>query len=498
MRPRVGPVTGRPEQPRLEDQVSIQPATAAAQGSVGTGLVRVTVVGPTRRLDLAVPEQVPLAELLPRLLVQAGDTVDGVPLPDAGEQHGGWVLCRADGSRLEPGRSLAAQTVRDGELLHLAPRRAEWPEPDYDDVADAIADAAQRYSRTWSPGATRIAGLALAACALLLGLVPVLLAGPDWLLPALVALLLATALLTAGVLLSRALSDAVAGAVLAATGLPYAFIGGLLLLGGSARLDELGASEALVGATALVVAGVAGYLGVADGSRWFVAGTTAGLAAAAGAVLGLFGLSAAGAAGVVVSAVVLAAPAYPLLAIRFGQLPLPALPLDADDLASDNAQLPARGRVYPAVVRSDEVLSGMLLGTALVAVVGTALLVRQAGTAAPLLATLVAAAMLLRSRTFPAVRHRLPHLAAGVGGLALIALGATVTASPVTRLVGVLGALVVLAVIAAAAGLTYSRRPSSPYLSRLADLVDAVLLVALVPVVCAVLDLYGYVRGLAG
>jgi ESX secretion system protein EccD len=87
----------------------------------GTGLARVTIASATRRLDIALPEYVPAAELLPGLLRHAGDD-----LADVGQQHGGWVLRRGDGSAIDPGRTLAAQALRDGEVLHLTPQYEEW------------------------------------------------------------------------------------------------------------------------------------------------------------------------------------------------------------------------------------------------------------------------------------------------------------------------------------------------------------------------------------
>src|SRR5438874_5023276 len=133
--------------------------------TTATGLARVTVSGPQRRLDVALPEHAPLGELLPELLRHAGEG-----LPDAGQAHGGWALRRADGSPLSVGGGLASQGVRDGDVLHLAPARVGWPELEYDDVVDAIAAGARRYGRVWDGTATRIAGLAVAGVTLLLGL----------------------------------------------------------------------------------------------------------------------------------------------------------------------------------------------------------------------------------------------------------------------------------------------------------------------------------------
>src|SRR2546423_1247412 len=134
-------------------------------GTTASGLARVTVSAPGRRLDVALPEHAPLAELLPEILRHAGEG-----LLDAGQAHGGWVLRRPDGRPLSVGVGLAQQGVQDGDVLHLVPARAGWPELEYDDVVDAIAAGARRYGRAWDGAATLAAGLVVAGVAGLSGL----------------------------------------------------------------------------------------------------------------------------------------------------------------------------------------------------------------------------------------------------------------------------------------------------------------------------------------
>ena len=50
----------------------------------------------------------------------------------------------------------------------------------------------------------------------------------------------------------------------------------------------------------------------------------------------------------------------------------------------------------------------------------------------------------------------------------------------------------------AGAGVRFSLRPPSPYLGRGADLLDVLCVISVVPLGCAVLGLYGAVRGLGG
>ncbi len=458
---------------------------------VGTGLARVTIAAPNRRIDVALPEHVAPAELLPALLRHAGDD-----LADAGQQHGGWILRRADGTPLDAGRPLGAQSVLDGEVLHLVPRRTEWPELDYDDVVDAIAAGARRQGQAWTGAATRTCGLAAGAVVLVLGLLAILRSGPSWLVPGLVALGVALALTVAGAVLSRGLSDSVAGAVLAAVALPYAFAGGALVAGGDREIGDFGAPHLLAGSAVLLVVSLIAYLAVADRTQVFVAGATAGLLGGGGALAAFMGAEGAGATAVVVSVALAMVPALPLLAIRMGKLPMPALPANAEELVKAEP-LPPRSKVYASVVRSDELLTGMLGGASLVLAVGQVLLVTSGSVAGAVLVAIVAAAALLRARSFPTIRLRVPLLVAGIVGLTALVLGPTFGSTTV-RLAVLVPLLAVAAAYVVFAGLTYSRRSPTPYLGRIADVLDVTLVIAVVPVACGVLGLYGYVRGIAG
>ncbi|MEU5906285.1 type VII secretion integral membrane protein EccD [Micromonospora sp. NPDC047527] len=465
-----------------------------------TGLARVTISAPQRRVDVALPEQTPLAELLPDVLRHAGEG-----LADDGERHGGWVLRRTDGALLATAQALLPQGVRDGEVLHLVPARAHWPELEYDDVVEAIADGARRRGGAWSPTATRVAGLAGAAVPLAVGLLALLAVGPThrsgWLVATVVALLLTVA----GAVASRANGDGTAGATLGGYALPYAFVAGALAVGSGDPVGPLGlarwvgAPELLAGSVALLLVALLGLLGVASRLRVFVAGVTVGLIGA-GAALGALLLTPAGTAAVLLSALVFAVGVIPLLAIRLGKLPLPPITLPAAASADEPERardLPDRGRVHAAVSRTEEVLTGMLLGHALLAVAAATVLGATGGTAGRVLVAVVSAVLLLRSRLFVALRHRVPTVLAGLAGYAVLGAVLVDRADDTGRLALVLGGAA-LGLVAVAAGTGYARRPVSPYLGRVADLTDTALVVAVVPVACAVLDLYDRARGLLG
>lgn len=458
--------------------------------NTGTGLARVVVVASSRRLDLALPERLPVATLLPSIVRQAGATDTEPAQAGAAAPSAGWVLRRFDGASLDPARTLAGQAVRDGEVLYLAPRRADWPEPDYDDVVEAIAAGVRRQGSAWSAVATRRAGLAGAAAALLVALVIVLFAGPPWRVPAAVLVGAGAVLLLAGTVLSRAAGDSMAGAVFAGLAAPYLALGSLLILAEpDAGLTRLGAPHLLVGAVALLLAGVLGQAGVADAGNVFLAIVLCGLTAAVGALLGMTPLDGPQTAAAVLALLVLLHPALPFLAVRLGKLPMPTIPQTTDDLMRDEA-LPAQPDVFAAAKRADEILAGLVLGVSVASTVCLVVLVRAGGVAATLLAAVASLALLLRVRAWRTVRLRVPMLIAGAAGPGLLVLDAASGASQSVALGITVPALLAVAAVATAAGLAYSKRPLSPYPGRIADILDVVAVISVVPVACAVLGLY--------
>jgi type VII secretion integral membrane protein EccD len=455
-----------------------------------TGLVRVTVATPRRRIDLALPEHAAVAELLPGLLARAGEG-----LADGGTAGGGWLLRRPDGEVLDANRTLGAHRVRDGEVLHLAPRRLDWPELEYDDVVDAIATGSGRIGQLWGPRHTRWAGLAAGGAALLLALASVLRAGPPWGTAAAWALGAAAVLLAAGVVLARALGDAGAGAVLGAAALPFAFAGGGLLLAGTHPLTGLSAGNLLSGAAALLLVAVLARLGVVAAPALFSAAITVGVLGVLTGWLATTGEFAGYRAAAVVGGAVLAlSPTFAPLSLRLGRVPMPVLPRSAADLVREAPQ-PPLPLVHAAVARADTLLTGMLAGACVVVLGCELALIGSGDTAATWLVGVLAAGFLLRARLYPVPRHRIPVLLAGLSGAGCLAAGPLTASGPL-----VLAGPVLLAAagIAVAAGLLGSTRVANPYLPRLAEYAEALLVLAIVPVVLAVLDLYSVVRGLGG
>src|SRR5690242_12713169 len=142
-------------------------------GTANSGMSRVTIVAPQTRVDLALPSDIPLADLLPTVLRYAGDGLADDP---AGRD--GWVLSRLGGAPLAIDRSPMQLDVEDGEMLYLRPRGDEFTEPIFDDVVDAVATSTQDRAGRWRPASTRRFGLTVGVATLAIGAVMVLFSGP--------------------------------------------------------------------------------------------------------------------------------------------------------------------------------------------------------------------------------------------------------------------------------------------------------------------------------
>ncbi|MGH3416195.1 MAG: type VII secretion integral membrane protein EccD, partial [Actinocrinis sp.] len=245
-----------------------------------TGFCRITVVAPNVRVDVALPEDVPLAELLPDVLRMADQW-------QSEGAHAGFVLARMDGAELDTGMSFAAQGVRNGDLLYLRPATETLPPPVYDDVVDAIAQSVSDNTRMW--GARNFRQIGLTGGAVLLGLgVWVLWTSDDpHGMPAFVAGVMALLLTVFGGLRSRVYGDHVGGAVLGGAAVPYAFLAGLGIL----PIDHgawLGRSHFIVGCSVVLVLAVIGAILQEEHDEAYLA---AAIAAAVGAVAGAVGLA---------------------------------------------------------------------------------------------------------------------------------------------------------------------------------------------------------------
>jgi type VII secretion integral membrane protein EccD len=442
-------------------------------------------------MDLAIPADVPLADLLPTLLRYAGED-----LADEGVRHGGWSLARLGGQPLDHGRTAAQLGVRDGEVLYFNPRAAAAPEIVFDDVVDAVATATNQRPGSWQVGTTRSFSVLLAASALSAAGLAALFAGPPQLPGAIAALLVAVALVVSAAVLSRAAGDSRTGSVLALAGIGHAAIGGLLVLAGDRTLTELAAPHVLLAATAVVVSGAVAALAVGDRLPLFFGAVAVGAAVGFGAVVSLvFSIGAPAAAAVVATVAFATLPALPMAAYRLARLPVPSIPTGPDDLKTDTESVDGR-RVLRLSERADEFLTALLWTVALLVLGGEVVLALDGRLPAVLLCLVLALLSLLRARPFIGRALRVPVLLAGALGLGLTAAATFAAGGTATRLGVVLGGLVGVAVISLIYGLTVAGKRISPVWGRLLDIVEILLIISLVPLAVWVCGLYGWIVNL--
>jgi type VII secretion integral membrane protein EccD len=479
--------------------------TQAVAPAVAPDLCRVTVIGPRKQVDLALPAHVPFADLFPGIALYAG--LDRAAVAESPE---GWALQRLGQEPFEPPFTPAQAGVADGELLYLRPWLKTLPPAISDDIADQIAGVHDGPGR-WDPADGRRVALGAAAAALAGGVAILFRSGPPWTGPALAAGLLAVLLLAAGAVASRAAGHAGAGAVSGYAALPFAFAAGLLAPLRAHPLSQVSPVAVLAGFALLTVAALAAATAVAAGRPGFTGVAVAGGFGTGAAVLAWLwpGLTAAGAAGLVVAPALALTPLIPAAALRLARLPLPPVPASADDLRDDPPYGPGGpagpgryrdGDTQPIDLRdrarsADQVVTGLVAGLGLLGAGAAVVLGLSRGGLAPVLTAALACALLLRARVFRGRAQRLWLMIPGYGALIWLAVnvaGRTLPAAPV------LLALVAAAAVVAGAGVWRPGHRPSPLWSRAADLTDTVVIISLVPLAFGVAGVFGLLHGLGG
>ena len=481
----------------------------------GGDLCRVTVVAPRMRLDVAVPHEVPLANLLPTLLWHSGEQ-----LAEEGIASGGWALQRAGEGPLDTGQTMAALGVRDGDILYLRTGKGAAPAPVYDDTADAITSTLRDRSKRWARSDSRVSALTAIGVLLVTGALALARAGgvlagvggafghgvappaqSTVLAVALGAAFLAVCALAGAAAASRAFGDAALATVIALGGLPYAFLAGLLALpaNGTFGADPLSPAAAdtaagfVVGSTVFLIAAALGVAAVGDAASMVTGAVAVGFAGVTGGLLAV-ATSSSGAGGALVSLALVATPAIAPIAYRLAKLPKPVVPASPEELRqrpepSGFADVPRRS------VAADRLVGALIGATGVITVAGVAIMLRPGGWAAPLLAAIAAVLLLLRARLFTGIVPRAWLLGSG---LAVLVLLVTVQAGRWPA-----GPVVAVAVLAAVAAAVVSRsarggpRPSPP-VARVVDIAELIAMIATVPLALEVLGVFHAVRALGG
>ncbi|MGX7828855.1 type VII secretion integral membrane protein EccD [Actinokineospora sp. 24-640] len=460
--------------------------TPTAPGAGSGEMCRLTICGPSSRVELAVPAHVPVADLMPTVLGHLDPA-----LATSGLAHGGWVLQRLGEPPLDEDQGTAAAGLYDGDLLHLRPRDEQLPLVDFDDLVDGVHTGLSRREDTWRPALTKRACLAVAGlCAVLAVLVAATAASGTGV--ALGAGAVALALLAAARFAAAAGETGAAAAAGAAAALGAA-VAGLAVPWGSQDpgawftgpgVLATGTALAVTAAAARVLTGVDGFTGAA----------VAGVLTAVGGLLSL-PLGPTGGAAVLVALALLLTRAAPAAAARLAGLAVEPVPTTPGEFQQDLDPVPSTEAVDRAN-RADTHLTAFLgaLGGVLAAAL-TAVAVHPAWDTAALTSA-AAVALLLQARELPGTRHRLAALLPAL--LALSALVAVWAGHGDAVRISALACLVAAACAALAAARVLPGRRLVPRWGRLGDIAHWFCALAVVPLVLSVTGAYGAAAALFG
>ncbi|MDQ0988462.1 type VII secretion integral membrane protein EccD [Streptomyces sp. V2I9] len=458
-------------------------------------LCRLTVRAPARSIDLAVPSDVPVADLLPTLLRYVGEEAE-----ESGLDHAGWVLQQAGDAPLDEEGTLAQAGLADGAVLYLRPHTEALPEARLDDLVDGIADTAGRRLHNWSPQATRIflAGAAVAAvlAALVLLFRPGLPADSRVLCAAVAGLLILAGAGSA----SRAVGDRVSAAALGSLVAPCLALAGWVLPGG----DVTGPDAVQVIGARLLAAGAAGAGGAvlalaatAVGAPMLLATAVVSVAGAvSGVLMGFAGLDPQAAVAIVATVTSLCAGFMPALAFKLAGMRMPALPSSAQQLQEGIE--PYRGdEVAERTELAGRWITALFGATGVIAAAALFPLTHRPGLAEVLTSLALSVLLLLHARGLVHVGQRLTLAAPGILGLLLLAHAWARSAEPGGRTV-VFAVLLGVAAALTVAAWTVPGRRMLPYWGRAAEIAHTLFAVALLPLALWVAGLFGWLRGLFG
>lgn len=442
-----------------------------------TGLVRVTVASNTRRVDLVLPAAVPVAELLPELARSVG-------LLDPATVYGGYRLVTAEGRELAVDAGLVMQGVEDGSLLTVAAGVDDEPPRVYDDVVEAMTDVVERDLKPWEPASGRRTALAAAGLLMALGAVALLIQRGS-LLAGVAATVVAVALVTGAIVLSRAQREPEAAVAVAWTGALYAAVAGLMLV---TDPPFFGLPVAAAGGAALT-AGLVALVGLGDGRTLVIPAVVVGAVfLAMGLLLQAADFDPAVVLTIVLVLVVVAGSVLPWLALGATGTSIDQLYSVADITAEprpiDPDRVGADARIAHEILIAVTATVGLLL--VLIAPLATSL-----GVAGAALAVLCCLAVMLRTRQYRTGAEVLVGLVSGILGLASTAVAALVLHPDWRPTVAVVLAATGAVLLAA----TLVPTTASVRRGRLGDVAESVALLGLLPLLVVAVGLFSAIRG---
>lgn len=456
--------------------------------TVSTDIARVTIIATHRRIDLALPGNTTLAEILPSIVKFAGHGQS----PDALQQ---WVIQRLGEDPFDPFVEVANLQISDGETLHLRQRDSTMPDAAFDDVVDGISTATASQP-AWRNEDGRVVAL-VALAVVLCGLPSVAAFVADTLFVSVGVLALSGLCAFVSVLLARALGLRAVSGVLAWCSVGLAAAGGATVFASLAVPGTAVPIAFLTAGTAVLFAASATALGTQ-----VTAYELMGAAVAAGVIIvvAIVGtlrpqwFTAAATIAMVVTLVL--TPALPMWSFSMAKVAMPNLPTTADALMADRQ--PVQSDIVDRAIAADRFLGGLVLATGIAAVTLATVVAVTPGWATTAFVLTAGVAMLLRGRSFQSRATRLWMLVSGALVL-LLGLARLLLTLPMVGQVSVAVAVVLIgcALLTAYAATLYDQI-LSPVWGRWGDIIEWLAIMALAPLALAVINLYGWALGLAG
>ncbi|QRP45359.1 type VII secretion integral membrane protein EccD [Amycolatopsis sp. FDAARGOS 1241] len=450
-----------------------------------------TVVAPNTRIDVALPADVAVADLLPMLLEMARETS-----PDGGARHGGWALAKLGDAPLDPSRTLASLGVVDGELLQLRKRNENPPPPLYDDVVDAIAESTPDTFRPWTKETARrfghvAGGLALFASALAL-LLGGSLNGGNSLAAAIAGGLGAIACVAVGATLVKGYQAEGTGVLIAAAGgLPLAFVSGFYIVPGLTVRANL-----LLGAVLVLIVAAVCILVIGAGIRVFIAAATAGaFGAIAFLIATLVTVTPAGVGAGAVAVSLACISILPRATIWLAKLPLPHVPSTAEELKEDSG-FPDYEAIEKRTAVAHDYMTGLLIGCGATTAVSAVIAATAPGVFGIILGVVATLVLLLRARAYANGAQAIALLTTGMVSAAGILIGWLFSTTAENRVLYVFGALILVAAGSLVVGVIFPNQRFSPPLRRTVEIFEAICIAVVLPLALGVMDLYTTLRHL--
>jgi len=464
--------------------------------TLNSDVCRITVVGPDKRVDLAVPASTTVAALMPVLVWHTGAAASNEEL----RADGAFVLQRIGEAPFDPAGTPESLDWLEGEELHLRLAEDPLPELAFDDLADGIATMVNRRGDRWQPEYRRFLFLGLSGVGLLL-LAAVLSDRGPILLSAIAGFTLTAVFMLTSVLFARA-GDRPLSLVFGVGGAVFAGLSAMNLFDGVANQLAVNSRSLMVGAAA--AAAVAVVLVVAQ-RLWAeelpYPPMLAVLITAIAAIFvlwlrsyfGMSGPAAAGVAAALLFAVIIFAPK---IVLRAAQLRGPQLPKTGDELQYDNQPESAADLARRASA-ADNYLSVATVCVAICLPFLFQIIMGENGWAGWTLVAVYASALLLRARSFLGVWQRVSLTIAGTIGYGMVIMRASHAATPDVRLLMLIGLAVLLLLLVLAARRPWPRR-LLPIWEFIATVLDVVTALAILPLVLDLLGAYPWARGLFG